>query len=427
MRPGARLPALCSWLTVAAGVLGALTGAPMLTTAAAALVLLLVLALGWLTRPDPPVVTLERPDALVLGRPTVLRLVVENPGARALRLSPVLDVPAWIQVAALEPLAVGPGDAVSVAVAVTAERRGFASLGPLRAWVGVGAGVIEIAAAWPGAEDVPVLPRAAATGSPRARRLAKGRRHLARRAGRGTELERLRAYEPGDELRHVHWPATARLGRAITRVMRDEDAPRVLLAIEASRRMGAPDGPQRTRMDRAVEASLALAAHLTKHRVGLVIFDRRIRDALPATRGHGAALLRALGPLQPSAYEPDYQELMRHLHDHTRRRSLVVVIGCPEGDELSRALPLLHRRHRVVVAALGDRALRELAGHAPTRAPVQTLDDLHARASALRLLERRRRRLTQLRRTGVTVLDVEAAQAEVRVRDACLAVLSRGA
>ena len=426
MRPGARLPAVLAWIAAGAAVVGLATGAPEAGAVAGFGLAAFTLAWARVQLPARPELRLEAPAALVLGRPSRVRLVVRNVDRRPVSISPLLDASASLEVTELPEVVVGPGDVLALEVEVTAQRRGHVELGPLRAWVGGSSRLLEIRHAWEGAGAVPVVPEAAAQGSLRARQLRRGRPLTARRAGRGTELDRLRAYEPGDELRHVHWPASARLGRPITRVMRDEDAPRVLLAIEASRRMAAPDGPPRTRMDRAVEAALGLGASLSSHRVGLVTFDRRVLETLPAVRSAGAGLARVLGPLQPSAEEPDFQELMRHLHDEVRRRSLVVLLGCPEGDELARALPLLHGRHRVIVATLGDRELRRLAGRGPHPSPVQDLAELHARASAVKLLAERRRGLARLRRSGVTVLDVEAAEAERQVRAACLAALSRG-
>ena len=420
------MPALVAWIAAGAGGIGLLTSSPEAAAFAGATLVVCAAIVARLQAPERPELRLEAPAALVLGRPTRMRLVVRNRDTRPVVIAPMLDASASLTVRALPEVVVGPRDVLALDVEVTAERRGPVELGPLRAWVGGSSRLLERACAWEGAGAVPVVPEAAAQGGLRARQLRRGRPLTARRTGRGTELDRLRAYEPGDELRHVHWPATARLGRPITRVMRDEDAPRVVLAVEASRRMAPPDGPPRTRMDRAVEAALGLGATLSAHRVGLVTFDRRVLETLPAVRSAGAGLARVLGPLQPSAEEPDYQELMRHLHDTWRRRSLVVLIGCPEGEELVRALPLLHGRHRVVIAALGDRELRQLAGQGAHAAPVDDLAELHARASAVKLLAERRAELARLRRSGVTVLDVEAAEAEVRIRAACLSALSRG-
>ncbi len=44
-----------------------------------------------------------------------------------------------------------------------------------------------------------------------------------RLAGSGLQMRELRAYQPGDDLRHIHWRATARLGEPLTRVFDQEN------------------------------------------------------------------------------------------------------------------------------------------------------------------------------------------------------------
>lgn len=50
-------------------------------------------------------------------------------------------------------------------------------------------------------------------------------------AGSGLQMRELRAYEPGDDLRHLHWRATARLGEPMTRVFDQENELSWLLVI----------------------------------------------------------------------------------------------------------------------------------------------------------------------------------------------------
>jgi len=50
--------------------------------------------------------------------------------------------------------------------------------------------------------------------------------------GRGMELEDLRAYQPGDDVRHMEWRATARSGRPITKVFREERQRLVYLVLD---------------------------------------------------------------------------------------------------------------------------------------------------------------------------------------------------
>jgi uncharacterized protein (DUF58 family) len=59
--------------------------------------------------------------------------------------------------------------------------------------------------------------------------------HAQRQVGKGREFEKLREYVPGDGYDEVHWKATARRGRPITKVFQIERTQEVYVVIDASR------------------------------------------------------------------------------------------------------------------------------------------------------------------------------------------------
>lgn len=52
-----------------------------------------------------------------------------------------------------------------------------------------------------------------------------------RLAGSGLQMRELRAYQPGDDLRHIHWRASARLGEPLTRIFDQENELSWVLAL----------------------------------------------------------------------------------------------------------------------------------------------------------------------------------------------------
>ena len=85
------------------------------------------------------------------------------------------------------------------------------------------------------------------------------------RPGVGLTFAELRAYEPGDDVRHLDWNVTARQGKPFVRRYVEERSLTLWLVIDvsASMRFGT-DG--RTKADRAAQAAALLAC-----RVGSVI------------------------------------------------------------------------------------------------------------------------------------------------------------
>src|SRR5439155_5760719 len=64
--------------------------------------------------------------------------------------------------------------------------------------------------------------------------------HAERQVGKGREFEKLREYVPGDGYDEIHWKATAKRGRPITKVFQIERTQEVYVVIDASRLSARP-------------------------------------------------------------------------------------------------------------------------------------------------------------------------------------------
>src|SRR5438270_658084 len=121
--------------------------------------------------------------------------------------------------------------------------------------------------------------------------------YLGARPGVGLTFAELRAYEPGDDVRHLDWNVTARQGRPYVRRFVEERALTLWLIVDvsASLRFG-PEG--RSKADRAAQAAalLATAAIQNGDKVGLSLVSDRVEAELPPGGGmrHLARLVRAL-------------------------------------------------------------------------------------------------------------------------------------
>ena len=59
--------------------------------------------------------------------------------------------------------------------------------------------------------------------------------HAQRQVGKGRDFEKLREYVPGDGYDEIHWKATARRGRPITKVFQIEKTQEIYVIVDASR------------------------------------------------------------------------------------------------------------------------------------------------------------------------------------------------
>lgn len=231
--------------------------------------------------------------------------------------------------------------------------------------------------------------------------------------GLGTEFESIRTYVPGDDIRQVNWAATARSGAPMVSQWRMEQDRDVLCVLDAGRLMAAPVG-DRTRMDAAVDAAAAVAAvaDVVGDRAGVVAFrDVVIRDLPPGHR-NGQAVAEAIFDVEPEPVEPNYLLAFQHAAD--RKRALIVVLTDFVDPAASRplqdAVPVLTRRHSVIVAGARDPALDEALS-----ASVTTIEDAARAAVALDVAADRRQVVAGLRHHGAQVVEVGVEDLGARV------------
>ena len=228
--------------------------------------------------------------------------------------------------------------------------------------------------------------------------------------GLGTDFESIRDYVPDDDIRQVNWRATARTGRPMSNQYRVEQDRNVICCIDAGRLMGAPVGADHgsgvplTRLDAALDAAVAvvLVADEVGDQAGAVVFDNTVRRRLAPRRRGGQAVVSAIFDLEPTTADSDYELAFRQVGGG--KRSLVIVFTdlLEEGAarSLVEAMPVLTRRHHVVVAGVRDPDL----DRAVRTAPAQVRDVLAA-SVVVEALDSRARVAAQLARAGAEVLE----------------------
>jgi uncharacterized protein (DUF58 family) len=226
--------------------------------------------------------------------------------------------------------------------------------------------------------------------------------------GLGTEFERVREYLPDDDIRQVNWRATARAGRPMSNQHRVEQDQEVVIVLDLGRLMAAPVG-DRTRLDATLDAAtaVALVADELGDRCGVLAFDDAIRRRVRPGRASGADVVRATFDLEPSERDADYELAFRTVAGG--KRALVVVLTDLLDEAAARALvdavPVLTRRHAVLVASVRDPDLDALVA----RVPADERDVL-ATAAALELLAARRRAAARVRGAGAQVVEAPPEQ-----------------
>ena len=183
--------------------------------------------------------------------------------------------------------------------------------------------------------------------------------HSLRQVGRGREFERLREYQPGDGAEDIHWKATARRGRPVTKVFQVERTQEVYVILDTSRLSGRSSGNQ-TNLDRAIKAALLTGAAVENHGdlFGLAAFADQVETFVRARAGktHYAVCRDAIYQLRPSAVSPDFDEIATLLRLRLRRRSLLIFLTALDdpltAENFVRATRLLASHHLVIAGML---------------------------------------------------------------------------
>lgn len=226
--------------------------------------------------------------------------------------------------------------------------------------------------------------------------------------GLGTEFESIRDYLPDDDIRQVNWRATARTGRPMSNQHRVEQDRDVVCLVDAGRLMSAPIGDL-TRLDAAVDAvaAVGLVADVLGDRCGVVAFDHEVRrDFAPCRRG-GEKVVKAVFDLEPRPLDSDYDLAFRRVG--SSKRALVLLFTDLLDEAAARSLvsavPVLARRHAVVVVSIRDPDVEAYLDCSPT-----SVRDVAATAVALDLLAARANVVALLASMGAAVVEAPPGQ-----------------
>jgi uncharacterized protein (DUF58 family) len=245
--------------------------------------------------------------------------------------------------------------------------------------------------------------------------------------GQGTEFDSLRDYVPGDDTRSIDWRATARQTTVAVRTWRPERDRHILVVLDTGRTSAGRVGDI-PRLDAAIDAALLLTALASRagDRVDLLAYDRRIRAQV---QGRSAgdllpALVNALAPLEPELVETDARGLSAAALNSAPRRSLIVLLtsldAAPIEEGLLPVLPLLTKRHTVLVASVADPHIQEMS------TARGTIEDVYDAAAGAQAQAQRHRTAEQLQRHGVTVVDATPDNLAPALADAYLALKAAG-
>jgi uncharacterized protein (DUF58 family) len=183
--------------------------------------------------------------------------------------------------------------------------------------------------------------------------------HRSPKRGFSVEFRDYRHYQRGDDMRHVDWKLYGRSDRMYIKQYEDETNLRCHILLDCSASM-AYRSTSMSKFEYARTLAAALVFMLMRQRdaVGLVTFDERTREHLPA-RGrqpHLLRILRSLSELQPGSTTNTVKPLQDLAMTLNRRGVVILISDLLEDEEGSiRALKQLRAMgHEVIVFHILD-------------------------------------------------------------------------
>lgn len=239
--------------------------------------------------------------------------------------------------------------------------------------------------------------------------------HSQRQAGKGRDFEKLREYIAGDSYDEIHWKASAKRGRPVTKVFQVERTQEVYVVLDASRLMARDPG----QFEKYITAALllAVAAEQQGDAFGLIAFSDRVLNFARARTGKAqfGVCRDMLYQLRAQSVTPDFDELAAFIRTRLRKRSLLIFLTALDDPGLSEsfahAIDLICRQNLIMVNMLQPALAQPLFANGD----VVNVDDVYTKLGGHLLWQDLRELGETLQRRGVRFSLLESEKLAARL------------
>lgn len=179
--------------------------------------------------------------------------------------------------------------------------------------------------------------------------------------GSGMQFKEFRRYEPGDDIRHMSWPVTARTGKPTIKTYEEERELNVVLMVDVSGSslFGLGKRPK-LEMYGDLMAVLGLAALESGDKLGTLFFSNQPEQFRPPRRGREllSVVLSDLLSKARLGNQSDLRPALSYLREVLKQRSLIIVISDFLLPDFERELIPLAERNEVILLHCFDDAER---------------------------------------------------------------------
>jgi uncharacterized protein (DUF58 family) len=177
--------------------------------------------------------------------------------------------------------------------------------------------------------------------------------------GQGMTFAEFREYVPGDDVRAISWPVTARTGKTHIKKFDEERELTLMLVVDASGSLSFGSGEYlKGEIVTHLSAILGFAAAKNNDHVGLLLFTDQVEHFVPAKkgRGHIQRLLRDLYFFKPKSTGTKVSSAIDHLLGVLKKRSTIFIFSDFQDQSFAQSLRMISKKHDVIAVVVQDPA-----------------------------------------------------------------------
>ena len=199
--------------------------------------------------------------------------------------------------------------------------------------------------------------------------------------GQGMTFSEFREYVPGDDVRAISWPVTARAGKPYIKKFDEERELTLMLAVDISGSCQFGSGEYfKGEVMAHLSALLSFSASKNNDAVGLLLFSDQVEHYVPPKKGvgHVHRILRDLYYFEPKFQGTHIASALEYLQGVLKKRSHIFLLSDFMGDSsYDRALGMMNRKHDLVAVVVNDKVEKDI--------PPMGLVDFHDAESGERI------------------------------------------
>ncbi len=181
--------------------------------------------------------------------------------------------------------------------------------------------------------------------------------------GQGMTFADFREYVPGDDVRAISWPLTAKAGKPYIKKFEEEREMTLILAVDISGSSDFGTGAFfKGEIMTHLAAVLAFSAVKNNDQVGLLLFSDQVEHFVPPKkgRGHVYRILRDLLFFKPKSSQTKMNAALQYLNGILKKRAAIFLFSDFVDEGFDKSLRILGDRHDVVACVVQDIAEDEL-------------------------------------------------------------------